>query len=169
MLEDNIKSLIKILEESKVDELEVSTFWGKQKIRICKNTSSLPSKDIDSIQDKNTLLANNSPESVETVPTESDQIVPMPESEEVEVADEVKTVIIKAPLVGTYYALPKPGDPPFINQGDIIKEGQIICIIEAMQIFNEIESEYSGKVIEILIKDGTPVEFDQDLIVISPE
>ena len=169
MLEDNIKSLIKILEESKVDELEVSTFWGKQKIRICKNTSSPSSKDIDPIQDTSTLLANNSSDQVEIVQAESEQIMPMPESEEVEPSDGEKTVTIKAPLVGTYYALPKPGDPPFINQGDTIKEGQIICIIEAMKIFNEIESEISGKVLKMLIKNGTPVEYDQDLIVIAPE
>ena len=82
---------------------------------------------------------------------------------------EENTVIIKAPLVGTYYQSTKPGSPPFISEGDIIKTGQVICIIEAMKIFNEIESEISGKVVNILIKDGTPVEYDQDLIVISPE
>ena len=72
-------------------------------------------------------------------------------------------------MVGTYYQSTKPGSPPFISKGDIIKSGQVICIIEAMKIFNEIESEISGKVVNILIKDGTPVEYDQDLIVISPE
>ena len=80
-----------------------------------------------------------------------------------------KTVIIKAPLVGTYYQSSNPDTPPFISEGDIIKTGQVICIIEAMKIFNDIESEISGKVVNILIKDGTPVEYDQDLIVISPE
>ena len=82
---------------------------------------------------------------------------------------EENTFIIKAPLVGTYYQSTKPGSPPFISEGDIIKTGQVISIIEAMKIFNEIESEISGKVVNILIKDGTPVEYDQDLIVISPE
>ena len=84
-------------------------------------------------------------------------------------ATEENTVLIKAPLVGTYYQSSKPDTPPFISEGDIIKAGQVICIIEAMKIFNEIESEISGKVVNILIKDGTPVEYDQDLIVISPE
>ena len=72
-------------------------------------------------------------------------------------------------MVGTYYQSSKPDTPPFILEGDIIKVGQVICIIEAMKIFNEIESEVSGKVVKILIKDGTPVEYDQDLIIISPE
>ena len=169
MLENNIKNLIKILEESKVDELEVSTFWGKQKIRISKNTSSHSVKDIDSLRNVNTLLADNSSEAVEIKQPEAEQILPMPDSKETETIDDEKTVTIKAPLVGTYYASPKPDAPPFIKQGDTIQEGQIICIIEAMKIFNEIESEISGKVIEFLIKDGSPVEFDQDLLVISSE
>ena len=71
---------------------------------------------------------------------------------------------VKAPLVGTFYSSPSPESPPFIKIGDKIKKGQTICIIEAMKIFNEIESEYEGTVSEILIENGTPVEFDQDLI-----
>ena len=97
------------------------------------------------------------------------KIESIPTTEEVTLINEEETVMIKAPLVGTYYASPKPGESPFISEGDTIKEGQIICIIEAMKIFNEIESEVSGKVINLLIKDGTPVEYDQDLIVVSPE
>ena len=71
--------------------------------------------------------------------------------------------------MGTYYKAPKTDEAPFINEGDIIKKGQVICIIEAMKIFNEIESDISGKVVKILVQDGTPVEYDQELIVISPE
>ena len=64
------------------------------------------------------------------------------------------TITIKAPLVGTFYNSPKPDTPPFISEGDKIQEGQIICIIEAMKIFNEIESEYSGKILKILVEDA---------------
>ena len=67
-------------------------------------------------------------------------------------------------MVGTYYSSPKPGDPPFISKGDQIVKGQVICIIEAMKIFNELESDYSGIVKDILIDDSTPVEYDQELI-----
>ena len=83
--------------------------------------------------------------------------------------DLTNSIDIKAPLVGTYYSSPKPGEPSFINVGDSIIDGQSICIIEAMKIFNEIESETSGKVIEILVKDGEPVEYDQVLFKINPE
>ena len=169
MLDNNIKNLIKILEESNVDELEISTFWGKQTIRIRKNASSSTKKNIELIQNTTTLPLKSTPKPNVVSESELEQIEPAQIQKEVALTNDEETVIIKAPLVGTYYALPKPGDPPFINQGDTIKEGQIICIIEAMKIFNEIESEISGKVFKLLIKDGTPVEYDQDLIVVSPE
>ena len=75
----------------------------------------------------------------------------------------INTVFIEAPLVGTKYLSSKPEEPQFVNENDFVKKGQVICIIEAMKIFNEIESEYSGKVIEILVKDGEPVEYGQPL------
>ena len=169
MLENNIKSLIKILEDSNVDELEISTFWGRQKIRIRKNTSSNREKNIELPQDITTHPLNSPSQSIVTSKSEAEQIESIPKTEEVALINEEETVMIKAPLVGTYYAAPKSGESPFISEGDTIKEGQIICIIEAMKIFNEIESEISGKVIKLLIKDGTPVEYDQDLIVVAPE
>ena len=72
-----------------------------------------------------------------------------------------------APLVGTFYQAAKPGTPPFVKEGDTITKGQIICIIEAMKIFNEIEAEHSGIVKKILVKDGTPVEYGQALMIIN--
>ena len=77
------------------------------------------------------------------------------------------TITIKAPLVGTFYKSSKPDTPPFISEGDEINEGQIICIIEAMKIFNEIESEHTGVIKEILVNDNDPVEFDQPLFKIE--
>ena len=79
-----------------------------------------------------------------------------------DIADEYHK--ITAPLVGTYYSSSKPGDPPFIKVGDSIEPGQILCIIEAMKIFNEIESEVSGVVKEVLVVDSTPVEYGQAII-----
>jgi len=171
MLENNIKNLIKILEDSKVDELEISTFWGKQKIKIRKNLPQSSKNNIQSTHPEISAPIINTPDinteiaatvEVEKIAVNNDQVNLSPSTEE-------NTVVIKAPLVGTYYQSSKPDTPPFISEGDTIKAGQVICIIEAMKIFNEIESEISGKVVDILIKDGTPVEYDQDLIVISPE
>ena len=171
MLENNIKNLIKILEESKVDELEISTFWGKQKIKIRKNAVQSMDRNIELIQSTPASAIVNTPNVTSNIPVENDQekeLVKVEGQNIVSKTDE-NTEVIKAPLVGTYYQSSKPETPPFILEGDIIKVGQIICIIEAMKIFNEIESEVSGKVVKILIKDGTPVEYDQDLIIIAPE
>ncbi|MGE9516217.1 MAG: acetyl-CoA carboxylase biotin carboxyl carrier protein [Solitalea-like symbiont of Tyrophagus putrescentiae] len=74
-----------------------------------------------------------------------------------------QNIIIKAPIVGTFYSAPSPTDPPFVKQGDIIKPKQVLCIIEAMKIFNEIESEISGKIIKVLVDNNAPIEFDQPL------
>ena len=173
MYNNDLKSLIKILEESNIDELEVSTFWGKQKIRLRKSS---PRKDhnidvIPIIQNSGSDEDNIS--QTLSLNTEADEIV-QPVSIESIVEQESNistenTITIKAPLVGTFYISPKPDTPPFISKGDKIQEGQIICIIEAMKIFNEIESEYSGKILKILVEDATPVEYDQDLLVIVPE
>ena len=171
MLENNIKNLIKILEESKVDELEISTFWGKQKIKIRKNAVQSMDRNIELIQSTPASAIVNTPNVTANTPVENEQekeLVKVEEQNIVSKTDE-NTETIKAPLVGTYYQSSKPETPPFILEGDIIKVGQVICIIEAMKIFNEIESEVSGKVVKILIKDGTPVEYDQDLIIIAPE
>jgi acetyl-CoA carboxylase biotin carboxyl carrier protein len=171
MLENNIKNLIKILEESKVDELEISTFWGKQKIKIRKNAVQNMDRNIELIQSTPASAIVNTPNVTSNIPVENEQakeLVKVEEQNIVSKTDE-NTETIKAPLVGTYYQSSKPETPPFILEGDIIKVGQVICIIEAMKIFNEIESEVSGKVVKILIKDGTPVEYDQDLIIIAPE
>ena len=171
MLENNIKNLIKILEESKVDELEISTFWGKQKIKIRKNAVQSMDRNIELIQSTPASAIVNTPNVTANISVENEQekeLVKVEEQNIVSKTDE-NTETIKAPLVGTYYQSSKPETPPFILEGDIIKVGQVICIIEAMKIFNEIESEVSGKVVKILIKDGTPVEYDQDLIIIAPE
>ena len=165
----NIKNLIKILEESNVDELEVSTFWGKQTIRIRKNISSTTEKNIELIQETTTVPLQSTKKLNEVHESEPEEIEPVQIKKEVALTSDEEKVTIKAPLVGTYYASSKPGATPFISEGDTVKKGQIICIIEAMKIFNEIESEYSGKILKILVEDATPVEYDQDLLIISPE
>lgn len=78
-----------------------------------------------------------------------------------------KLVTIKSPMIGTFYRSPKPGEPPFINVGDTVSVGQHICIIEAMKLFNEIESEVSGKVVKILADEASPVEYDQPLFLVE--
>jgi acetyl-CoA carboxylase biotin carboxyl carrier protein len=77
-------------------------------------------------------------------------------------------VTIKSPMIGTFYRSPGPDKPSFVNVGDEIKQGQVICIVEAMKLFNEIESEISGKIVKVLIDDASPVEYDQPLFLVEP-
>ncbi|MBL7765766.1 MAG: acetyl-CoA carboxylase biotin carboxyl carrier protein [Chitinophagaceae bacterium] len=77
-------------------------------------------------------------------------------------------ITIKSPMIGTFYRSSGPGKPSFVNVGDDIRTGQVLCIVEAMKLFNEIESEYSGKIVKVLIDDASPVEYDQPLFLIQP-
>lgn len=87
---------------------------------------------------------------------------PAPESED------SKYITVKSPIIGTFYRKPSPDKPLFVEVGQNIAEGDVLCIIEAMKLFNEIESEVSGKVVKILVDDASPVEFDQPLFLVDP-
>lgn len=79
-----------------------------------------------------------------------------------------KAITVKSPMIGTFYRSPAPDKPLFVNVGDEIKQGQVLCIIEAMKLFNEIESEVSGRVVKVLADDASPVEYDQPLFLVEP-
>lgn len=83
-------------------------------------------------------------------------------------ADDSKYITIKSPMIGTFYRSSSPDKPAFVNVGDEIKKGQTLCIIEAMKLFNEIESEFSGKIVKVLAEDASPVEYDQPLFLVDP-
>ncbi len=82
--------------------------------------------------------------------------------------EDSKYITIKSPIIGTFYRKPSPDKPLFIEVGSSIKEGDVLCVIEAMKLFNEIESEISGKIVKILVDDASPVEFDQPLFLVDP-
>ncbi len=93
----------------------------------------------------------------------------MPAAEKTKPAESApNTITIKSPMIGTFYRRPTPDKPNFVEEGDIIGPGKIICVIEAMKLFNEIESEVSGKIVKVLVDDASPVEFDQPLFVVAP-
>lgn len=83
-------------------------------------------------------------------------------------AEDSKYITIKSPIIGTLYRKPSPDKPVFVEVGQTIKEGDVLCIIEAMKLFNEIESEVSGKIVKVLVDDSSPVEFDQPLFLVDP-
>lgn len=77
-------------------------------------------------------------------------------------------ITIKSPMIGTFYRSPSPDKPSFVNVGDEVTPGKVVCIIEAMKLFNEIESEVSGKIVKVLVDDASPVEYDQPLFLVEP-
>ncbi|WP_312768764.1 acetyl-CoA carboxylase biotin carboxyl carrier protein [Epilithonimonas sp.] len=82
--------------------------------------------------------------------------------------DDSKYITIKSPMIGTFYRKPSPDKDVFINVGDSVTEGKVVCVIEAMKLFNQIESEVSGKIVKILVEDSSPVEYDQPLFLVDP-
>ena len=82
--------------------------------------------------------------------------------------DDSNYITVKSPIIGTFYRKPSPDKPAFVETGDTVKEGDVLCVIEAMKLFNEIESEVSGKIVKVLVDDSSPVEFDQPLFLVDP-
>ncbi|WP_372473968.1 acetyl-CoA carboxylase biotin carboxyl carrier protein [Capnocytophaga sp. ARDL2] len=82
--------------------------------------------------------------------------------------DDSKYITVKSPIIGTFYRKPAPDKAPFVEVGSTIKTGDVLCVIEAMKLFNEIESEISGKIVKVLVDDASPVEFDQPLFLVEP-
>ena len=82
--------------------------------------------------------------------------------------EDPKLITVKSPIIGTFYRKPSPDKPSFVEVGDTISEGTVLCVIEAMKLFNDIESEVSGKIVKILVDDTSPVEFDQPLFLVDP-
>jgi acetyl-CoA carboxylase biotin carboxyl carrier protein len=85
-----------------------------------------------------------------------------------EPSDDDKYITIKSPMIGTFYRKPSPDKDTFVNVGDTVKSGDVLCVIEAMKLFNEIESELTGKIVKVLVDDSTPVEYDQPLFLVDP-
>ena len=103
-----------------------------------------------------------------SVPANTPPIETAPEKEGENEEDNSNYFTIKSSMIGTFYRSSSPENPSFVNVGDTIKEGDTICIIEAMKLFNEIESEVSGTIIKVLVDDATPIEFDQPLFLVDP-
>jgi len=161
MLESKIRKLIRIVEESNIDELEVTT-WGR-KIRITRRV--------------NHQNPHSSSHLIVTQPPPEERVAAAPVKEEpasvsVEVSKpeeaEGNLTPIKSPMVGTFYRAPAPGAKPYVELGQIISAGQVVCIVEAMKLMNEIESEIAGRVVKIPVENGKPVEFGQNLFLIEP-
>jgi acetyl-CoA carboxylase biotin carboxyl carrier protein len=155
MKEKTIKKLIRLVEESDIDVLEVSS-WGR-KVRITRRMNGIASGNGENpVQQRGISRQMPPPEPVPEVPPAGPQ------------ADEEKYVAIKSPMVGTFYAAPAPDAKLYAEQNQRIEKGQVVCIVEAMKLMNEIESEVAGRVVKVCINNAQPVEFGQVLFLIDP-
>ena len=157
-----IQQLIKFVARTGVSEVNIEN--SNIKINIKGNTKSENSQVV-----QQPVISQIQP----VQPVESVQSPPNPtpiatDNSVVTANDESNLITIKSPIIGTFYRKPSPDKDTFVEVGDQISEGQTLCVIEAMKLFNEIESDVSGKIVKILVDDSSPVEFDQPLFLIEP-
>ena len=156
-----IQHLIKFVAKSGAKEVKLEM----EDVKITIKTGSSDPVQIDT----NSLV-----QQVQTVPSpaimtsSTPSVIENSKVEEKLATEEENLINIKSPIIGTFYRKSAPDKPPFVQVGDTIKEGDVLCVIEAMKLFNEIESEVSGTIVKILVDDASPVEFDQPLFVIKP-
>ena len=149
MWQDKVKEIIDILENSNVNEIEV-TFWGR-KVRVVKNAPRIVADHTQpEILHSNVVDSSNKEESVNK-----------PEE------DSLNGERVLSPMPGVFYSAQSPDKPPFVNEGDRVVKGQVLCIIESMKIMNEIECEQDGIIKKVLVKNSNPVEFNQPLFIID--
>ncbi len=162
-----IQDLIKFVAKSGVSEVELESKGFKIVIKTGNGG--------DASRGEQTLLHTPIPVAAPILPLAMPSAVPAvpaaspaPAAAPAPPASDAKYITIKSPMIGTFYRSAGPGKPVFVNVGDEIKPGKTTCIIEAMKLFNEIESEISGRIVKVLVEDSSPVEYDQPLFLVDP-
>ena len=157
-----IQNLIKFVAKSGAHEVKLET--DDFKITIKTNADTPASETQATVQTLPSMVVQAPQPTV--VPAEVESPVKTETQPALEVADNLIT--IKSPMIGTFYRKPSPDKNVFVEVGDIIKGGDVLCVVEAMKLFNEIESDVNGKIVKILVDDSSPVEFDQPLFLVEP-
>lgn len=153
---EEIKEFIRLVTESGVDELEVQR--GDSRVRIRRSPPPAPQTVVAELPARS---SNNTPPAAPVNPS-------APAAEETEVEADASLVIVKSPIVGTFYESPSPGAAPFVQIGDTVQPGQVLCIIESMKLMNEIEAEVAGVVMKRFVENAQPVEYGEALFGIRP-
>ncbi len=160
---NEIQDLIKFVAKSGVSEVELET----KDVKIVIKTPAGRSKEQVVVQTVSTPVTQ--PVAQVSAPAQqSSEAKPAEQKSSSSGIDESKLVTIKSPMIGTFYRSSSPDKPSFVNVGDEIAPGKPVCIIEAMKLFNEIESDIKGKIVKVLANDATPVEYDQPLFLVDP-
>ncbi|MBO8163138.1 MAG: acetyl-CoA carboxylase biotin carboxyl carrier protein [Brevibacillus sp.] len=164
-----IREMIKLIDQSSIQELKLE--WEGSKLSIKK--SSAPAAEVPVTVAPPQPAVHVQPASVVTSSAPEVQPAAQPEApkpaEAAAVADEANLHKITAPMVGTFYRAPEPGKPPYVQPGDKVTPNSVVCILEAMKLFNEIEAEVSGEIVKVLVEDGQLVEYGQPLFLVKPE
>lgn len=156
-----IQALIKFVSQNGVDEVEINR--KDFKLHIKKNTTQVTAQ-VTAPAAVQTIAA---PAPVHVASAPASTAAPVAKAE-TSVESNSNLVEIKSPMVGTFYRAANPESPSFANVGDDVNPGKVVCIIEAMKLFNEIESEVKGKIVKVLVDNATPVEYDQPLFLVEP-
>ena len=154
-----IQNLIKFVSNTGVAEVKLET--GDVKITI-RTTLEGNTPEITYVQQAAPV------QQAMAAPVAAAPVAAAPAAPSAPAEDNSKFVTIKSPMIGTFYRKPSPDKAPFVEVGSTIGKGDVLCVVEAMKLFNEIESEVSGKIVKILVDDATPVEFDQPLFLVEP-
>ena len=150
-----IQQLIKFVAKSGVSEVKIES----KDLKLSVKTGKTPT------------IVQSDPQVVYSAPVHNEPVVELKNvenNEAISSKEDEGLITIKSPIIGTFYRKPSPDKPNFVEVGDSISEGSVLCVVEAMKLFNEIESEYSGKIVKILVEDASPVEFDQPLFLVDP-
>ncbi|GMV78403.1 MAG: acetyl-CoA carboxylase, biotin carboxyl carrier protein [Chitinophagaceae bacterium] len=156
-----IHELIKIVNKSNIGEISIEDKDGKVTIKQKEDKTVTMSAQAVAPQVYN--IAPPVPQAPTTAPAITN--APAPASSP---AQDENLITIKSPMIGTFYRKSSPDKPPFVEVGSEVSQGQVVCIIEAMKLFNEIESEISGTIVKVLVDDSSPVEYDQPLFLVKP-
>ena len=163
----DIQTLIKLIQKSNLTEFKMKDGDFELSIRTKKYGKNKVERIVHSSQPMMHMQAPASLPIQESVAPVAPASPTTPAVTEPEVNSNL--IEIKSPIVGTFYRSSAPDKPPYVKVGDVISEGDTVCIVEAMKLFNEIESEVSGKIVKVLIEDAQPVEYDQVLFLVDPQ
>jgi acetyl-CoA carboxylase biotin carboxyl carrier protein len=164
-----ITELIKLVDKSSLAEVEIKLEGVKVKIRNEKYFTQQVGTPMQMIAPMAAPAMPSLPTTTPTPPATAPAPASAPANEaKVEVPASSSLIEVRSPMVGTFYRSSGPDKPPFVQVGDAVQKGTPVCIIEAMKLFNEIESEVSGKIVKVMVEDATPVEYDQVLFLLEP-
>ena len=163
-----IQDLIKFIAKAGVTEVEIEQkdFKITIKSEMPKRKKHQQRSTFDQLHNINVPPTAEVPMQIPVVAPKVEAVVPAKAAEEVD--DNLNYIEVKSPMIGTFYRRPSPDKDPLKDVGDMIKEGDVVCVIEAMKLFNEIEAEIKGKIVKFLVEDNTPVEYDQPLFLVDP-